>query len=216
MAAFFFTIAAMITDVEDFFSKGCGRCDRFATPACSALRWQPGLERLREICRSAGLVETVKWGHPCYMHAGRNIALIAALQGDFRLNFFHAALMKDPDGLLERQGPNTRHPDSIRFTAIEQVDQRATSLRAYLREAMGYAEAGTVPPKGAHELALPDELVGAMDADPELAEAFHRLTPGRQRSYVIHLGSAKTSATRVARIAKARPNVLAGKGANER
>ena len=216
MAAFFFTIAAMITDVEDFFSKGCGRCDRFATPACSALRWQPGLERLREICRSAGLVETVKWGHPCYMHAGRNIALIAALQGDFRLNFFHAALMKDPDGLLERQGPNTRHPDSIRFTAIEQVDQRATSLRAYLREAMGYAEAGTVPPKETQELELPDELVDAMDADPELAEAFHRLTPGRQRSYVIHLGSAKTSATRVARIAKARPNVLAGKGANER
>jgi uncharacterized protein YdeI (YjbR/CyaY-like superfamily) len=216
MAAFFFTIAAMITDVEDFFSKGCGRCDRFATPACSVRRWQPGLERLREICRSAGLVETVKWGHPCYMHAGRNIALIAALQGDFRLNFFNAALMKDPDGLLERQGPNTRHPDSIRFTAIEQVDQRATALRAYLREAMGYAEAGTVPPKETHELELPDELVNAMDADPELADAFHRLTPGRQRSYLIHLGSAKTSATRVARIAKARPNVLAGKGANER
>lgn len=206
----------MITDIEDFFSRGCGRCSRFDTAACSARKWQAGLERLREICRSAGLVETVKWGHPCYMHAGRNIVLIGALQGDFRLNFFNAALMKDPDGLMERQGPNTQHPDSIRFTANEQVDQRAATLRAYLQEAMAYADAGTVPQKSPTALALPDELVDAMNADPELAEAFHRLTPGRQRSYVIHLGSAKTAATRVARIDKARPHILSGKGANKR
>lgn len=206
----------MITDIEDFFTQGCGRCDRFATDACSARKWQTGLLRLRAICRSAGLIETVKWGHPCYLHAGRNIVLIGALQGDFRLNFFHAALMKDPDGLLERQGPNTRHPDSIRFTASAQVDDRAASIRAYLLEAMGYADAGTLPPKEAQALELPDELVEAMDADPELAEAFHRLTPGRQRSYAIHLASAKTAATRFARIAKARPHILAGKGANER
>jgi uncharacterized protein YdeI (YjbR/CyaY-like superfamily) len=59
-------------------------------------------------------------------------------------------------------------------------------------------------------------LTDAMDADPELAEAFHRLTPGRQRSYVIALGSAKSAATRVSRIARLRPNILAGKGATER
>lgn len=206
----------MITDIEDFFTKGCGRCDRFATPACSANKWHAGLTGLRAICRSAGLAETVKWGHPCYMHAGRNIVLIGALQGDFRLNFFNAALMKDPDGLLERQGPNTQHPDSIRFTANDQVEERAAAIRAYLQEAMRYAEAGIRPPKEAQALELPEELIDAMDADPELAEAFHRLTPGRQRSYVIHLGSAKTAATRVARIDRARPQILVGKGANER
>lgn len=206
----------MITDIEDFFTQGCGRCDRFATDTCSARKWQPGLTRLREICRAAGLVEAVKWGHPCFMHAGRNIVLIGALQGDFRLNFFNAALMQDPEGLLERQGPNTQHPDSIRFTANAQVDERAAAIGAYLREAMGYAESGIKPAKTAQALELPDELVDAMDADPELAEAFHALTPGRQRSYVIHLSSAKTVATRVSRIDKARPQILAGKGANER
>ena len=30
---------AMITDVEDYFTKGCGRCDRFGTPDCSTRRW---------------------------------------------------------------------------------------------------------------------------------------------------------------------------------
>lgn len=68
----------MITDIKDYFAKGCGRCERFSTPSCSARRWANGLSDLRRICLEVGLVETVKWGHPCYMHAGRNIAIIGA------------------------------------------------------------------------------------------------------------------------------------------
>ncbi len=162
-----------------------------------------------------GLSEHVKWGHPCYMHAGRNIVLIGALRGDFRLGFFNSALMKDPDGVMEKQGPNTQNPDSIQFTDVGQVAEQETILRAYIAEAMGYAEAGILPVKVPQEIELPDELVEAMDADPDLAEAFHALTPGRQRSYVIVLGQAKASATKVARIEKLRPKILAGKGANE-
>ena len=51
---------AMISAVEDFFSKGCGRCDRFATADCSTRRWQLGLNLLRHICTDLGLAETVK------------------------------------------------------------------------------------------------------------------------------------------------------------
>lgn len=81
---------------------------------------------------------------------------------------------------------------------------------------MGYAEAGMKPPRDHSIPDLPDELTEALDADPEFAEAFQGLTPGRQKSYVIHLSSAKTAATRVARIAKARDKIIAGKGATER
>ncbi|HVG48234.1 MAG TPA: YdeI/OmpD-associated family protein [Rubellimicrobium sp.] len=51
---------------------------------------------------------------------------------------------------------------------------------------------------------------------PELAEALHGLTPGRQRSYFIALGSAKTSVTRAARVVTFRDRIMAGKGAQER
>lgn len=206
----------MITEIEDFFTKGCGRCERFATPDCSVRQWSEGVNELRRICRSAGLVETVKWGHPCYMHAGRNIALIGALRSDFRLSFFHASLMKDPEGLLEKQGPNTRHPDMMRFTASHRVTDLEPVIRLYLKEAMDYAEAGIRPPKEEIDLALPDELVDALDSDPELADAFRSLTPGRQRSYVINLAGAKAAATRISRIEKFRDRIIAGKGANER
>lgn len=206
----------MITDIEDFFTLGCGRCERFATPDCSTRRWHAGLVALRKLCVGAGLTETVKWGHPCYMRGDRNIVLIGALRGDFRLNFFNPGLMKDPHGVMEKQGPNTTHPDSLRFTDNAQIAAMADTIRSYIREAIGYADAGVKQPKSAVELDMPDELVDALDADPELAEAFHALTPGRQRSYVINLNSAKKSETRITRIASFRQKILDGKGALER
>ncbi len=205
----------MITDIEDFFAKGCGRCDRFDTPDCSTRRWSSGLAALRQICLRAGLGEVVKWGHPCYTHAGRNVAIIGAFRGDFRLTFFNAALMQDPDGLLERQGPNTQHPDAIRFTDNAQAAAMAPVILRYLEEAKGYAEAGVKPEKVETEFDLPEELIEAMDTDPDLAEAFHRLTPGRRKSHVLQISGSKNAATRINRITRLRPRILAGKGANE-
>ena len=206
----------MITDVEEFFARGCGRCARFDTPDCAALRWREGLAELRRICRDMGLSETVKWAHPCYMHAGRNIALLGALRKDLRLSFFNPALLSDPEGVLERNGPNTRHPGMIRFAHSAQVAEMEPIIRAYLAQAMRHAEAGTRPPKEAVDFDLPEELVAELDADPVLAEAFHGLTPGRRRSYVIALASARKPETRVARIVRFRDRILVGKGAQER
>ena len=206
----------MITDVNDYFSKGCGRCSRFDSAECAARMWQAGLGDLRRILTDVGLVETAKWGHPCYMHAGRNIVIIGAFRENFRLSFFNAALMKDPQGILEKQGAHAQNPDMIRFTADDQVTAHEGTIRAYVAEAMGYAEAGVKAPKVERVVEMPDELIDALDADPELAEAFHALTPGRQKSYAFNLNSAKKPETRIARIAKFRDHIIAGKGALER
>jgi uncharacterized protein YdeI (YjbR/CyaY-like superfamily) len=206
----------MITDIEHFFESGCGRCDRFATPDCSTRFWEEGLLALRRICRDVGMTEHVKWGHPCYMHAGRNIVIFGAFREDYRLTFFNAALMRDPHGVLIGQGENSQHPDCIKFDDNGQVAASEAIIREYLAEAMGYAEQGIKPAKVERELELPDELVEAIESDPELAQAFALLTPGRQRSYVFALNSAKTSATKVARIIKFRDKILAGKGALDR
>lgn len=207
---------AMISDPGDFFTKGCGRCDRFATPDCSTRLWIDGLDNLRRICLDMGLEETAKWAHPCYMHAGRNIAIFGAFRGDFRLSFMNPGLLRDTDGVLEPQGPNSQTPSMICFTAIGQVGEMESVIRAYLRQLMDHAEAGTKPPKMERQIDMPDELTEALDADPELAEAFQVLTPGRRKSYMFSLNQARQSATRVARIEKFRAKIIAGKGALER
>jgi len=207
---------AMITNPDDFFAKGCGRCARFATADCSTRQWIDGLNALRRICLDLGLEETVKWAHPCYMHAGRNIAMFGAFRGDFRLSFMNPGLLVDSEGVLEPQGPNSRTPSMIRFTASGQVGEKQSVIRAYLRQLIDHAEAGTKPAKIDREIDMPDELIAALDGDPELAEAFHALTPGRQKSYVFALNQAKQPATRLGRIEKFRDKIIAGKGALER
>jgi uncharacterized protein YdeI (YjbR/CyaY-like superfamily) len=57
-----------------------------------------------------------------YVHARRNIALLGAFRGDVRLTFFHAALLEDPEGLLERQGAQ----------GVLRVRARADAIQAFL------------------------------------------------------------------------------------
>lgn len=206
----------MITEIGDYFTKGCGRCARYDTADCSVRLWQEGVLALRVLVLDCGLAETVKWGHPCYRLGDRNIALIGALRGDFRLSFMNAALLSDPDGLLRPSGPNTQTPDVILFRDARAVADLADGIRALIEQAKHFARAGIKPARRTESPDLPGDLAAALNADPELAFAFHRLTPGRQRSYVIALSSAKAPATRTRRIEGFRAGILAGRGAQER
>ncbi len=62
---------------------------------------------------------------------------------------------------------------------------------------------------------LVEELQSRLDGNPELAEAFARLTPGRQREYNFHISQAKQPKTRESRIDKCEPKILAGLGFRE-
>jgi hypothetical protein len=68
-----------------------------------------------------------------------------------------------------------------------------------LAEAIAVEAAGTeVPPRPEEELA--PELAERLAQDPELAEAFDGLTPGRQREYNLHVSRAKRASTRERRV----------------
>lgn len=206
----------MTTDIDVYLTKGCGRCDKFDSPDCAAVRWADVIAAVRRACLHAGLTECVKWGSPCYMHAGRNITLIGAMKNDVRLSLFEAGLLVDTDGILEPNGPNTQYASILKLRSAEDVAFRADHIQRFLGELMVAAEAGKVAPKSSYMPDMPDELLQALDHDPEFAEAFAALTAGRQKSYLINLNGARKAQTRLDRIAKFRPKILAGKGATER
>lgn len=54
----------MITNIEDYFTKGCGRCDRLATVDCSAQRWADGLRALRQLSWLMPWTQTQSWPRP--------------------------------------------------------------------------------------------------------------------------------------------------------
>jgi len=179
-----------------------------------ATQWRDEALALREILLNCDLTEERKWAKPCYLHNGENIAIIQRFKGFLALMFFKGTLMKDPEGLLKSQGENTRSALRLEFTGVDEVKTQAEAIRALVADAIRVEKAG-LKVEQAETPDYPEELIAAMEADPELQEAFDELTPGRQRSYILHISGAKQSATRVSRIEKCREKILSGKGFNE-
>ncbi len=174
-------------------------------------KWPAEMAELRPILLGCGLTEEIKWGKPCYSHQGHNIVIIQEMNDFLALMFFKGALLRDDGAILKEQGPNSRSALRVEFTSVSQIATLATTLRAYLGEAVDVAVAGLeVGP--APEVVFVDELQQRLDVDRAFRAAFEALTPGRQREYNLHFSSAKQATTRATRVDKCAPKILAGKG----
>jgi uncharacterized protein YdeI (YjbR/CyaY-like superfamily) len=180
-----------------------------------ARTWRGEMTKLRSILLDCGLEEALKWGKPCFAFGGKNIAIIQPFKNHCSLLFFKGALLEDTHGLLRSQGENTQSALRLEFTSEAQV--KKSVLKSYVEQAIAVEQRGLKAEFSAkRELELPDELTKVLKKDRKLASAFHALTPGRQRAYVMHIKAAKQSQTRTARIEKCAPKILAGKGMNDR
>lgn len=182
-----------------------------------ARSWRAEMEALRPILLNSGLEEAIKWGKPCYMRGGANICILQPMKAFLSLLFFKGALLADPDRLLERQGPNSTAGFRMPFTSVEEIEAHTAAIRGFIDEAIRLEKSGApIPQDKKVEPLPPAELLTRMDEDPAFKTAFKALTPGRRRAYILHFSAAKQSATRSARIEKCAPDILAGKGLNDR
>jgi uncharacterized protein YdeI (YjbR/CyaY-like superfamily) len=182
----------------------------------TAPRWREEMEKLREILFSCGLTEDLKWGKPCYLFQDGIVAIVIAFKEYCALSFFKGTLLKDPQGILVKPGENSQASRQIRFNSLSDILSMEELVKAYVLEAIEVEKAGLkVEFKESAELVLPEELIAKFDEIPALKTAFEALTPGRQRAYVLHFSGAKQSKTRVSRIEKYIPQILAGKGLDD-
>jgi len=178
-------------------------------------KWPEEMAELRPILLECGLTEDIKWGKPCYGHEGRNIVILQEMKAFLSLMFFKGALMSDPEGVLEEQGPNSRSARRIRFTSVADVARLANTVKAYIDEAIHVEKAGkSVGP--ASEPVPIAELQLRLDGDPALKVAFETLTPGRRREYNLYFSGAKQAKTRAVRVEKYVQKILDGKGFRDR
>ena len=183
-----------------------------------ARTWRDEIVRLRSILLACGLTEQLKWGKPTYTDDdGANIVLIMPLKQTCALLFTKGALLKDPKGLLVQPGENSQSARQMRFTSVAEIGKLEKTLKSYVKQAIDVEKAGLkVEFKKSTDLVYPKEFQDKLDRNTALREAFHQLTPGRQRQYHMHFTGAKLAATRESRIDKAIPLILDGMGLNDR
>jgi len=180
-----------------------------------AKKWQKEIDNLRKIALGCDLTEELKWGKPCFTYQKKNVAIVIPLKETCALAFFKGALLKDPKRILKKIGQQ-QAGRWIKFTALKDIAALRPTLKRYLREAIRVEASGRkVPVKRASEYVMPEELQVRLNAAPRLKAAFEALTPGRRKSYLFHISTAKRAETRATRAEKCVPMILSGRGFNE-
>lgn len=179
-------------------------------------QWKTEFNKLRSIVLSTGLVEELKWGHPCYTLNGANVLLIHGFKEYCAYLLHKGVLLKDPEGILIQQTENVQSARQIRFTNLNDINSQEDTLKAYIYEAIEVEKAGLqVKMKETSEFNMPEEFEAVLEENPNIKKAFERLTPGRQRGYLLYFSQAKQAKTREARIEKHIPSILEGRGLND-
>lgn len=179
-------------------------------------RWEAEIAEMRRVLAEFDMKEECKWGKPTYTVDRKNIVIMQGFKEYFGLGFFQGALLRDPKKVLVQLG-QVQAGRVMKFTSVKDIMAKSATIKAYVREAIAVEKAGLrIERKKTSDFPVPEELTERFRSDPRFERAFKALTPGRQRSYLYHFAAAKQSATRVARIEKAIPAILEGKGFLER
>jgi len=205
----------MIKDPNDYFIDGCGRCSLHGTDQCKVRKWADPLVLLREIMLQSGLEEEAKWGQPTYTLKGKNVAMIYSFKDSCGISFFKGVLLQDDAKILVPAGSNSNVARHLKITSAAQVSELEPHIHAYIAEAIELEKSGAKVPKPTEREPMPETLANWLENDPQLQKAWELLTPGRQRSYILHVGSAKQEQTQLNRIEKCIPKIYAGKVFNE-
>ena len=206
----------MNKSVTGYFLDGCGRCPLGGTPQCKVHRWSKELAALRKVLLSCNLMEEVKWGVPCYTDNHKNIVLMSAFKEYCAVSFFKGALLKDEDKFLEKPGENSQAARIMRFTTVADIKKSTPKLKRLVQEAIDLERKGLkVDFKAKTKLVLIPELLKKFKELPALETAFQKLTPGRQRGYMLYFSQPKQSQTREQRINKCAQLIFEGRGWND-
>lgn len=178
-------------------------------------KWQDEIKLLRSIISECNLDEEIKWGKPCYTFEGANIVLIQPFKETVSLAYMKGGLLKDPHHILETIGQSVEGK-VFRFKSVDDINEVKEYIIEYIYEAIENEKLGLkFEKKPAVELPIPPELTEIFNDNEEFKEAFYRLTPGRQKSYLFHFNGAKQSKTVISRIEKCMDKIYDGKGFNE-
>lgn len=179
----------------------------------SETKWKTEFEALRSLILDCDLTEELKWGQPTYTLNGKNVVLIHGFKEYCAILFIKGALLEDPKGILIQQTEKVQAGRQVRFKDIQSILALSGDLKAYIRAAIENEKAGKeIAFKKAEEFAVAEELQALFYAQPQFKAAFEKLTPGRQKAYLLFFGDPKQAKTRQARIDKYFDKIMDGKG----
>lgn len=178
--------------------------------------WKEELATLRKIILACGLTEVCKWKHPCYTWQDKNVLMLGDFKQHCSIMLFRGAELADPNSLLDKGGEHTQAGRIFKFTSLSEIKKHKKVIEAFIQEAIQLQKQNKpAVKKSVPAIPHPPELKTAFKQNPALQKAFEKLTPGRQRDYLILFTGSASSETRQARIERNMQRIIDGFGRND-
>ena len=182
-----------------------------------AHRFKNEIAELRTLALACGMAETYKWSFPTYMIDNKNIIAINKFKNHFGIWFFNGVFLSDPKKVLENaQDGKTMAMRHWKFTTLEDIDKK--DVTSYINEAIENQNKGLqlkVEKKPKTKIVIPVQLSIALENNDDIKAAFNKLTYSKQKDYVEYIATAKQEKTKLSRLEKIVPLILAGSGIND-
>jgi uncharacterized protein YdeI (YjbR/CyaY-like superfamily) len=102
-----------------------------------------------------------------------------------------------------------------RFTSKAQVNE--LKILEYVAEAIEIEQKGLkIKPDKFKPIPLPELLENEFKKDNVLKSAFEKITPGKQKEYIIYINEAKQEVTKQKRLDNIKPMIIEGIGLNDK
>lgn len=179
-------------------------------------QWLDLYEKMSDLLAKTPLEKELKWGMDIYTYKGKNVVGWAGFKKFFSVWFYNGVFLNDPyKVLIAASEGKTKALRQWRFAESSAFDE--VKILEYIHESMQTIDDGKyVPAQKAiavkPEGILKDELVKVA----EFNKAFEKLTPGRQKEYIIYINEAKQEKTKISRLEKIKPIILSGRGLNDK
>ncbi len=182
----------------------------FAKPILNHIR-----ELVHKTCPEAE--EKMKWSFPHFDYKGEMMCSMAAFKQHAVLNFWKAALMKDPV-LIENARSETAMGHLGRITSLKDLPADK-KLAAWIKEAMLLNDKGIkLParkiPEVKKEIIVPEFFMKAIKKNKKAWQNFESFAYSHRKEYIQWITEAKTEPTRLKRLTTAIEWIEAGKGRN--
>lgn len=182
-----------------------------------AHQFKNGVAQLRTLALDCGMTETYKWSFPTYMINNKNVIAINKFKNHFGIWFFNGVFLSDSKKVLENaQEGKTIAMRHWKFTSLEGIDKK--DITSYINEAIENQKKGLqvkVEKKPKTKIVFPVHLSIALENNEDIKIAFNKLTYSKQKDYAEYIATAKQEKTKLSRLEKIIPLILAGRGLHD-
>ena len=179
--------------------------------------WSEELEFLKSIIAKTELIETTKWGGCVYVLDNKNVIGIGGFKNYFTIWFFNGVFLKDEKKVLvNAQEGVTKSLRQWRFTSKDDIVEAL--ILDYVHEAIENEKQGKIikTQNAGVTIEMPEIFQNELDLDKNLAEAFLKFSPYKQKEFLEYIVEAKREETKRSRIEKIKPMILENIGLNDK